>query len=126
MLGLVSAFVALSLMNTAQPALLYLVPWTTIPVLLTAAVRRELKRFLKMPKVCLHERERERERERDFDTPREMNSSLKRTKYPITHRLLLLHQASIKRRRRRRRMRRRRRRRRGKKRSSFYLWNKFS
>jgi len=42
-LGLVATFISLYLMNSAQPALLYLVPFTLIPISLVAWCRGELK-----------------------------------------------------------------------------------
>ena len=41
-LGLVATFVSLFLMNSAQPALLYLVPFTLMPTLLVAWIRGDL------------------------------------------------------------------------------------
>ena len=41
-LGLVATFISLFLMNSAQPALLYLVPFTLIPTILVAAIRGDL------------------------------------------------------------------------------------
>ena len=41
-LGLVATFISLFLMNSAQPALLYLVPFTLIPTILVAALRGDL------------------------------------------------------------------------------------
>ena len=41
-LGLVATFVSLFLMNSAQPALLYLVPFTLVPTLLVAWIRGDL------------------------------------------------------------------------------------
>jgi len=41
-LGLVATFISLFLMNSAQPALLYLVPFTLIPTILVAWLRGEL------------------------------------------------------------------------------------
>jgi hypothetical protein len=38
-LGLIATFVSLFLMNSAQPALLYLVPFTLIPVLVVSLIR---------------------------------------------------------------------------------------
>lgn len=38
-LGLISTFLALRLMKTAQPALIYLVPFTIIPITLTSVIR---------------------------------------------------------------------------------------
>uniref|UniRef100_A0AC34RKQ1 Signal peptide peptidase-like 2A n=1 Tax=Panagrolaimus sp. JU765 TaxID=591449 RepID=A0AC34RKQ1_9BILA len=37
--GLISTFLALKLMKTAQPALIYLVPFTLIPIILTSIIR---------------------------------------------------------------------------------------
>ena len=42
-LGLVIAFVASLLMGVGQPALLYLVPLSLIPIMVTALIRREFK-----------------------------------------------------------------------------------
>ena len=47
MCGIVSTFVSMVLMEHAQPALLYLVPWTTISVFFMAIYRREFKVFWK-------------------------------------------------------------------------------
>ena len=41
-LGLVATFVSLFLMNSAQPALLYLVPFTLMPTLLVSWIRGDL------------------------------------------------------------------------------------
>ena len=41
-LGLVATFISLFLMNSAQPALLYLVPFTLIPTILVAWCRGDL------------------------------------------------------------------------------------
>ena len=41
-LGLVATAISLFLMNSAQPALLYLVPFTLIPTILVAAIRGDL------------------------------------------------------------------------------------
>ena len=41
-LGLVATFISLFLMNSAQPALLYLVPFTLIPTILVAWGRGDL------------------------------------------------------------------------------------
>merc|ERR1712154_332841 len=41
-LGLVATFISLFLMNSAQPALLYLVPFTLIPTILVAWLRGDL------------------------------------------------------------------------------------
>merc|ERR1719507_528984 len=41
-LGLVATFISLFLMNSAQPALLYLVPFTLVPTLLVAWIRGDL------------------------------------------------------------------------------------
>ena len=41
-LGLVATFVSLFLMNSAQPALLYLVPFTLVPTLLVSWIRGDL------------------------------------------------------------------------------------
>jgi len=41
-LGLIATFISLFLMNSAQPALLYLVPFTLIPTILVAALRGDL------------------------------------------------------------------------------------
>jgi len=41
-LGLVATFISLFLMNSAQPALLYLVPFTLIPTIVVAGLRGEL------------------------------------------------------------------------------------
>jgi len=41
-LGLVATFVSLFLMNSAQPALLYLVPFTLIPVFIVSFLRGDL------------------------------------------------------------------------------------
>lgn len=41
--GLVVTFIALWLLNGAQPALLYLVPFTLIPTFIVAAIRGEVK-----------------------------------------------------------------------------------
>ncbi len=41
-LGLVATFISLFLMNSAQPALLYLVPFTLVPVFVVALIRGEL------------------------------------------------------------------------------------
>ena len=41
-LGLVATFVSLFLMNSAQPALLYLVPFTLLPTILVASLRGDL------------------------------------------------------------------------------------
>ena len=41
-LGLVATFVSLFLMNSAQPALLYLVPFTLLPTLLVSWIRGDL------------------------------------------------------------------------------------
>ena len=38
-LGLIATFVSLFLMNSAQPALLYLVPFTLIPVFVVSIIR---------------------------------------------------------------------------------------
>ena len=38
-----ATFISLFLMNSAQPALLYLVPFTLIPIILTALARGELQ-----------------------------------------------------------------------------------
>jgi minor histocompatibility antigen H13 len=46
LLGLVATAVAMKLMNTAQPALLYLVPGTTIPVACLAIIRKEFRLML--------------------------------------------------------------------------------
>lgn len=45
MLGIVSTFISMILMQHAQPALLYLVPWTTLSVLFQAIYQREFKIF---------------------------------------------------------------------------------
>ena len=42
-LGLVATFISLFLMNSAQPALLYLVPFTLIPTILVAGLRGDLE-----------------------------------------------------------------------------------
>ena len=42
-LGLVVTFIALWLLSGAQPALLYLVPFTLLPTMLTALIRGEFK-----------------------------------------------------------------------------------
>ena len=42
-LGLVATFISLFLMNAAQPALLYLVPFTLIPTILVAWCRGDLR-----------------------------------------------------------------------------------
>lgn len=42
-IGLLVTFASLYLMAMAQPALLYLVPFTLIPVLILGLIRRELK-----------------------------------------------------------------------------------
>ncbi|MFH4984468.1 hypothetical protein AB6A40_011177 [Gnathostoma spinigerum] len=41
--GLFVTFAALTLMETAQPALIYLIPFTLLPVVVLALIRRELK-----------------------------------------------------------------------------------
>jgi len=41
-LGLVATFISLFLMNSAQPALLYLVPFTLIPTIIVAWLRGDL------------------------------------------------------------------------------------
>ena len=41
-LGLVATFISLFLMNSAQPALLYLVPFTLVPTILVAWCRGDL------------------------------------------------------------------------------------
>merc|ERR1712183_1232538 len=41
-LGLVATFISLFVMNSAQPALLYLVPFTLIPTILVAWIRGDL------------------------------------------------------------------------------------
>jgi hypothetical protein len=38
-LGLIATFISLFLMNSAQPALLYLVPFTLIPVFVVSLIR---------------------------------------------------------------------------------------
>jgi hypothetical protein len=38
-LGLIATFISLFLMNSAQPALLYLVPFTLIPVFIVSLIR---------------------------------------------------------------------------------------
>jgi hypothetical protein len=38
-LGLIATFVSLFLMNSAQPALLYLVPFTLVPVFVVSLIR---------------------------------------------------------------------------------------
>ena len=42
-LSLVATFISLFLMDSAQPALLYIVPCTLLPVMFTACVRGEFK-----------------------------------------------------------------------------------
>lgn len=44
-LSLVACFIALLLMNYAQPALLYIVPGLLIPLSITALIRGEFKDF---------------------------------------------------------------------------------
>lgn len=44
-IGLICTFVAMSLMKRGQPALLYLVPFTTIPVCIVALIRKEFHSF---------------------------------------------------------------------------------
>ncbi|KAM3720820.1 Signal peptide peptidase-like 2B [Dirofilaria immitis] len=41
--GLIVTFIALTLMETAQPALIYLIPFTLAPIIILALVRREFK-----------------------------------------------------------------------------------
>jgi hypothetical protein len=41
-LGLIATFISLFVMNSAQPALLYLVPFTLIPTILVAWIRGDL------------------------------------------------------------------------------------
>ena len=52
--GLIVTFVVLVLMKTAQPTLLYLVPFTLIPTLVSALAHRELKLLLFGPPVSCH------------------------------------------------------------------------
>ena len=52
-MGLLVAFLVLTLSHSAQPALLYLVPSTLLPVLLVATIRRELRSFLNIKQVRL-------------------------------------------------------------------------
>lgn len=47
MLGIVSTFISMRVMDHAQPALLYLVPWTTLSVLGQAIYQRQFKKFWK-------------------------------------------------------------------------------
>ena len=42
-LSLVATFISLFLMDSAQPALLYIVPCTLLPIMLTACARGEFK-----------------------------------------------------------------------------------
>ncbi|VDM21531.1 unnamed protein product [Wuchereria bancrofti] len=42
-IGLIVTFVALTLMETAQPALIYLIPFTLGPIIILALIRREFK-----------------------------------------------------------------------------------
>lgn len=46
MMGIISTFIAMTIMQHGQPALLYLVPWTTLSVLFVAIYQREFKRFI--------------------------------------------------------------------------------
>jgi signal peptide peptidase-like protein 2B len=48
-LGLIVTFIALALMATGQPALLYLVPFTLLPTLFVALKRKEVKRLWEGP-----------------------------------------------------------------------------
>ena len=48
--GLIATFIALVLMETGQPALLYLVPCTLLPTLISALVHREFKQLLLGPR----------------------------------------------------------------------------
>ncbi|ELT89507.1 hypothetical protein CAPTEDRAFT_108818 [Capitella teleta] len=48
-LGLITTFIALALMATGQPALLYLVPFTLLPTLVVAVKRKEVKRLWEGP-----------------------------------------------------------------------------
>ncbi len=41
-LGLIATFVSLFLMNSAQPALLYLVPFTLVPVFVVSLIRSKI------------------------------------------------------------------------------------
>ncbi|KAK3864517.1 hypothetical protein Pcinc_029786 [Petrolisthes cinctipes] len=78
-IGLVVTFVALWLMNFAQPALLYLVPFTLIPTYITAAIRGEVKAMWRGdadkfesegytgPEDCSEGEEEEGEEEEDDD-----------------------------------------------------------
>lgn len=42
-IGLIVTFIALTLMETAQPALIYLIPFTLGPIIILALIRREFK-----------------------------------------------------------------------------------
>lgn len=44
-IGLICTFLAMSLMKRGQPALLYLVPFTTIPVCIVSLIRKEFYSF---------------------------------------------------------------------------------
>jgi len=63
-LGLVFSYIALMMMEIAQPALLYLVPTTVISVLLVSLWRKELPQFWEGP-------------EESYKTPSEESSSVK-------------------------------------------------
>ncbi|VDK83197.1 unnamed protein product [Onchocerca ochengi] len=42
-IGLIATFIALTLMETAQPALIYLIPFTLAPIIILALIRQEFK-----------------------------------------------------------------------------------
>lgn len=61
--GLIATAVAMHVMNAAQPALLYLVPGTTVPVFLVAAIRKQLPDMLKYAEDDKEEAPKESEKE---------------------------------------------------------------
>jgi minor histocompatibility antigen H13 len=73
--GLVATAVAMHLMNAAQPALLYLVPGTTAPVVLVAAVRGHLPVMFKYFEDDKEEEAKEAPEEKVAQTKKETKKS---------------------------------------------------
>jgi minor histocompatibility antigen H13 len=73
--GLVATAVAMHLMNAAQPALLYLVPGTTAPVFLVAAIRGHLPEMFKYVEDDKEEEAKEAPEEKVAQTKKETKKS---------------------------------------------------